>query len=76
MWLGESERQIREIFKKARKYKESGHVPFIFIDEAESILGTRHSSRGLNISNTLVPMFCAEMDGVQSLSDIIREPRV
>ncbi|UCD12232.1 MAG: AAA family ATPase [Nitrospinaceae bacterium] len=71
MWLGESERQIREIFKKARKYKESGHVPFIFIDEAESILGTRHSSRGLNISNTLVPMFCAEMDGVQSLSDTV-----
>jgi len=71
MWLGESERQIREIFQKARKYKESGHVPFIFIDEAESVLGTRHSSRGLNISNTLVPMFCAEMDGVQSLADTV-----
>ena len=37
MWLGESERKIREIFKKARDYKEKGQVPFIFIDEAESI---------------------------------------
>ncbi len=41
MWLGESERKVREIFKKARDYKEKGQVPFIFIDEAESILGTR-----------------------------------
>ena len=37
MWLGESERKIREIFKKARDYKEKGQIPFIFIDEAESI---------------------------------------
>lgn len=71
MWLGESERKIREIFKKARDYKEKGQVPFIFIDEAESILGTRQASRGSNISNTVVPMFCAEMDGIQSLRDTV-----
>jgi len=71
MWLGESERKIREIFKKAREYKDSGHIPFIFIDEAEAVLGTRHASRGLNISNTLVPMFCSEMDGIQSLRDTV-----
>jgi proteasome-associated ATPase len=71
MWLGESERKIREIFSKARAYKEDGKIPFIFIDEAESILGTRQSMRGLNIANTLVPMFCAEMDGVQSLRDTV-----
>ncbi|HXN07048.1 MAG TPA: AAA family ATPase, partial [Nitrospiria bacterium] len=45
--------------------------PVIFIDEAESILGTRRSSRTLNISNTLVPMFCAEMDGIESLQDTV-----
>ena len=71
MWLGESERKIREIFQKARDYKEKGQVPFIFIDEAESVLGTRQASRGLNISNTLVPMFCAEMDGIQSLRETV-----
>jgi len=71
MWLGESERKVREIFKKARDYKEKGQVPFVFIDEAESILGTRQAMRGHNISNTLVPMFCAEMDGIQSLRDTV-----
>ncbi|HEX2055214.1 MAG TPA: AAA family ATPase, partial [Nitrospiraceae bacterium] len=45
--------------------------PFIFIDEAESILGTRRSMRSFNINNTLVPMFCAEMDGIESLRDVV-----
>ncbi len=71
MWLGESERKVREIFKKARGYKEKGQVPFIFIDEAESVLGTRQAMRGHNISNTLVPMFCAEMDGIESLREVV-----
>ncbi|MFQ5443593.1 MAG: AAA family ATPase, partial [Nitrospinales bacterium] len=71
MWLGESERKVREIFKKAREYREKDSLPFIFIDEAESVLGTRQAWRGNNISNTLVPMFCAEMDGIQSLRDTV-----
>ncbi len=71
MWLGESERKIREIFKKARDYREKGQIPFIFIDEAESILGTRQAWRGSNINNTVVPMFCAEMDGIQSLRETV-----
>ncbi len=71
MWLGESERKVREIFQKAREYRETGEIPFIFIDEAESVLGTRQSMRGNNISNTLVPMFCAEMDGIQSMRDTV-----
>ncbi len=71
MWLGESERKVREIFKRAKDYKEKGHMPFIFIDEAESVLGTRQAWRGNNISNTLVPMFCAEMDGIESIQDTV-----
>ena len=43
----------------------------MFIDEAESILGTRRSFRAHNISNTVVPMFCAEMDGLESLQDVV-----
>ncbi len=71
MWLGESERMVRELFAKARARRQEGALPFIFIDEAESILGTRRAMRSFNISNTLVPMFCAEMDGIESLRDVV-----
>jgi proteasome-associated ATPase len=46
-------------------------MPFLFIDEAESILGTRRASRYSNILSTLVPMFCSEMDGIDSLNDVV-----
>ncbi len=71
MWLGESERMVRELFAQARARRSEGALPFIFIDEAESILGTRRASRSFNISSTLVPMFCAEMDGIESLRDVV-----
>jgi proteasome-associated ATPase len=71
MWLGESERLVRDLFAQARARRSAGLLPVIFIDEAESILGTRRSMRALNIANTLVPMFCAEMDGVTSLRDVV-----
>lgn len=71
MWLGESERIVRDLFAKARARRKEGALPFIFIDEAESVLGTRRSMRSFNINNTLVPMFCAEMDGIESLRDVV-----
>ncbi len=71
MWLGESERLVRDLFAQARGRRTEGFLPVIFIDEAESILGTRRSMRALNIANTLVPMFCAEMDGVESLREVV-----
>jgi proteasome-associated ATPase len=71
MWLGESERLVRDLFAQARARRQAGLLPVIFIDEAESILGTRRSVRALNIANTLVPMFCAEMDGVSSLREVV-----
>lgn len=71
MWLGETERMVREIFSQARQKRKEGYLPFIFIDEAESILGTRRSMRTHNISNTVVPMFCTEMDGIESLQDVV-----
>lgn len=71
MWLGESERLVRDLFAQARARRAAGLLPVIFIDEAESILGTRRSMRALNIANTLVPMFCAEMDGVASLREVV-----
>lgn len=71
MWLGESERKVREIFSMAREKQKSGALSFIFIDEAESILGTRRAIRSHNIVNTVVPMFCAEMDGLESIKDVV-----
>ncbi|MDH5575438.1 MAG: AAA family ATPase, partial [Nitrospirota bacterium] len=71
MWVGESERIIRDLFLQARQQRQAGKLPFIFIDEAESILGTRRAVRSYNVSNTLVPMFCAELDGIESLSQVV-----
>ena len=71
MWLGESERMVRDLFAQARARRSEGALPFIFIDEAESVLGTRRASRSFNISSTLVPMFCSEMDGIESLHDVV-----
>ncbi|MGC4044446.1 MAG: AAA family ATPase [Armatimonas sp.] len=71
MWLGESERQVREIFATAREKAKDGHLVFLFIDEAESILRTRNSGRWTNISNTVVPQFCAEMDGLVSSRNVV-----
>jgi proteasome-associated ATPase len=71
MWVGESERMVREIFATAREKRKDGFLPFIFIDEAESILGTRRAGRYTNILSTLVPMFCTEMDGIESLNQVV-----
>lgn len=71
MWLGESERIVREIFAQAREKAREGRLVFIFIDEAESILRTRSSGRYLNIANTVVPQFAAEMDGLVKMENVV-----
>lgn len=71
MWLGETERMVREIFRTAREKAKEGRLVFIFMDEAESVLRTRSSGRWLNISNTVVPQFCAELDGLVSLENVV-----
>jgi proteasome-associated ATPase len=72
MWLGESERQVRDLFAQCREKAAEGHLAFLFIDEAESVLGTRHAGRvGSNILSTLVPMFCTEMDGLEALQNVV-----
>src|SRR5690606_15855370 len=48
-----------------------GHLSFLFIDEAESILGVRRGGRYHSILSTLVPMFCTEMDGLEPLSSVV-----
>lgn len=71
MWLGETERMVRDIFRTAREKAKEGRLVFIFMDEAESVLRTRSSGRWLNISNTVVPQFCAELDGLVALENVV-----
>src|SRR5579872_6562044 len=71
MWVGESERQVRDLFSQCRERALDGALAFLFIDEAESILGTRRSGRYNSILSTLVPMFCTEMDGLEPLQNVV-----
>ncbi|MGB0580836.1 MAG: AAA family ATPase [Limisphaerales bacterium] len=71
MWVGESERQVRDLFAQCRERAKEGALAFLFIDEAESILGTRRGGRFSSILSTLVPMFCTEMDGLEPLQNTV-----
>ncbi len=71
MWLGETERIVREIFATAREKAKEGRLVVIFMDEAESVLRMRSTGRWLNISNTVVPQFCAELDGLVTLENVV-----
>lgn len=71
MWVGESERQVRDLFAQCRERAAEGHLAFLFIDEAESILGVRRGGRAHSILSTVVPMFCTEMDGLEPLSNVV-----
>ncbi len=71
MWVGESERMMSEIFHQAREKRSEGYLPYLFIDEAESILGIRRAGRWNNILSTLIPIFCTEMDGIESLRQMV-----
>ncbi len=64
-WVGESERQIRELFETARRHKsEHGYPAIIFFDEADGLLAKRGSGRFEGIERTIVPALLAEMDGL------------
>lgn len=69
-WVGESERAIREIFKKAKQAAPS----IIFLDEFESVAHMRSggsSSEGSDVANRVVNQLLASMDGVESLEGVI-----
>ena len=71
MWVGESERQVRDFSPNAASARREGSLAFLFIDEAESILGTRRAGATSSIFSTLVPMFCTEMDGMEPLQNVV-----
>ena len=71
MWVGESERQVRDLFAQCRERATAGALAFLLIDEAESILGTRHGGRYHTLASKLLPMFCTEMDGLEPLQNVV-----
>ena len=68
-WVGESEKAIREVFKKAKQASPS----IIFLDEFESIAGARtaNSGEGSDVSNRVVNQMLSSMDGVESMEGVI-----
>lgn len=70
-YVGETERQIREIFSAARDKARAGHPVVVFFDEMESLFRTRGSGRSSDVETTIVPQLLAEIDGVESLDNVI-----
>lgn len=68
MWVGNTEAEIRGLFARGREhYKKNGYPAILFIDEADALLGARVDSKSSdrNLSNTIVPQFLSEMDGLE-----------
>jgi proteasome-associated ATPase len=70
-YVGETERQIRLIFQRAREKSEEGWPVIIFFDEMESLFRTRGSGISSDIESTIVPQLLAEIDGVETLKNVI-----
>src|SRR6266508_2915690 len=70
-YVGETERKIREIFVKARE-KAAEDVPVvIFFDEMDALFRTRGSGISSDVETTIVPQLLAELDGVESVKNVI-----
>ncbi|HWC14454.1 MAG TPA: proteasome ATPase [Actinomycetota bacterium] len=70
-YVGETERQIRLIFQRAREKSEEGVPIIVFFDEMESLFRTRGSGISSDIESTIVPQLLAEIDGVETLKNVI-----
>jgi proteasome-associated ATPase len=70
-YVGETEHKLREVFKKARE-KASEDVPVvIFFDEMDSLFRMRGSGISSDMEATVVAQFLSEIDGVESLTNVI-----
>ncbi len=70
-YVGETERQIRLIFERAREKSEEGVPVIVFFDEMDSLFRTRGTGISSDIESTIVPQLLAEIDGVESLKNVI-----
>lgn len=70
-YVGETERQIRDIFSAARQKAAEGNPVVVFFDEMESLFRTRGTGRSSDVETTIVPQLLSEIDGVESLDNVI-----
>jgi proteasome-associated ATPase len=70
-YVGETERQIRLIFQRAREKSEEGNPVIVFFDEMDSLFRTRGTGISSDIESTIVPQLLAEIDGVELLKNVI-----
>jgi proteasome-associated ATPase len=70
-YVGETERQIRLVFQRAREKAEEGVPVIIFFDEMDSLFRTRGTGISSDMESTIVPQLLAEIDGVEALRDVI-----
>jgi len=70
-YVGESERQVREVFKKAKERAGEGNPVIVFFDEMDALFRTRGTGISSDIESTIVPQFLSEIDGVESLRNVI-----
>jgi proteasome-associated ATPase len=70
-WVGETERQIRLIFQRAKEKSDEGVPVIVFFDEMDSLFRTRGTGISSDVESTIVPQLLAELDGVESLKNVI-----
>ena len=70
-YVGETERHIREVFQRARDKAADGTPVIIFFDEMESLFRTRGTGISSDMESTIVPQLLAEIDGVETLRNVI-----
>jgi proteasome-associated ATPase len=70
-YVGETERQIRLVFERAREKSEEGWPVIVFFDEMESLFRTRGTGISSDMESTIVPQLLAEIDGVETLRNVI-----
>ena len=66
-WVGESEKGIREIFRKARQAAPC----VIFFDEIDSLAPKRGSDMGTHVTENVVSQILSEMDGLEELHGVM-----
>jgi len=67
MWVGESEKAIRKIFRKARQVSPV----IVFFDEIDSIAGTRGYSHDSGVGNRVLDQILTELDGLEVLKSVV-----
>ena len=70
-YVGETERQIRLVFQRAREKSDEGWPVIVFFDEMDSMFRTRGSGISSDMESTIVPQLLAEIDGVEGLTNVI-----